>query len=442
MNDIFLQTVDKYNMINNKDRIIVALSGGADSVLLFNLLFELKEQMNFDLQAAHVNHNLREEADEDQKFVQKICDEKNIKLHILNAKVSEYAKENKIGLEEAGRKLRYDFFDELIEKYNAKIATAHNLNDRVETLLLNLIRGCGIAGLTSIPYTRGNYIRPILDLSREKIESLCLEMNLTYVSDKTNFETDYNRNKIRLNIIPEFYKINANVLDVFKRNFEIFEQLDKFIEEKAQEIKTKSLISENKYDTEIIKRYDKVIIMRFLSNIILDKFNVQPSAVHLNSAIELLEKNSSVDLPGGRLKSYDKILYFPEIYKEIGELKVDLGNNKIANGKNLSLTKVIKKKSQLQKAEMNNYLDYKKVKFPLYIRSRKPNDKIKLAPRNLTKTLKQLFNEKKIPVENRNSIVLLFDNDDNLIFIEKIGVDESVKIDSDTTEMLEIMIRG
>lgn len=434
---IFLNTVRKYNMIKEKDRIIVALSGGADSVLLFNLLNELKNEIDFDLQAAHVNHNLREEAKDDENFVRKICKDKNIKLHVLSADVKKYAKENKIGLEQAGREIRYKFFEDLIKEHNAKIATAHNLNDRAETLLLNLVRGCGISGLKSIPYVRDGYIRPILDLSREEIEKLCKDNGFDYRDDKTNFETDYNRNKVRLKVIPELLKINPSLLKVFKRNFENFQQVDDFIEKESNKLK-KEAFSEGKYKIDVINKYDDVVVSKFLSNIIFENLKTEPEKIHIDAVMQLLNEDKTIDLPGGRIKSYNNSLYFPKKINNIEMKSVDLGENKITNNKTLILTKTNKTKAQLSLNQMNSYMDFEKVKFPLYVRSRKPKDKIKIAPRNVTKSLKQLFVENKIPVENRGEIVLLFDSDDNLIYVEKIGVSELVKIDSNTTKMIKI----
>lgn len=437
MNKIFLNTIRKYNMIQEKDRIIVALSGGADSVLLFRLLNELKNEIDFDLQAAHVNHNLRDEAKDDENFVRKICKDKNIELHVLSADVKTFAKENKIGLEQAGREIRYKFFEKLIKENNAKIATAHNLNDRAETLLLNLVRGCGISGLKSIPYVRNNYIRPILDLSREEIEKFCKENNFDYRDDKTNFETDYNRNKIRLNVIPELLKINPSLLKVFKRNFENFQQVDAYLEKEANKLK-KEALSDGKYKIDIINKYDDIVIYKFLSNIIFENLKKEPEKIHIDAVMKLLNEEKTIDLPGGRIKSYNNSLYFPKNINAIETKSVDFGNNKVSKNKALILNRIKKTKAQLSLNQMNRYIDFEKVKFPIYVRSRKPKDRLKIAPRNVTKSLKQLFLENKIPVENRDEIVLLFDSDDNLIFAEKIGVSELVKIDSDTTEMIEI----
>ena len=152
----------------------------------------------------------------------------------------------------------------------------------------------------------------------------------------------------------------------------------------------------------------------------------------------LTKLDSKALTPEGKIKSYNNSLYFPKKKNNIKMKSIDLGKNKISNNKTLILTKTNKTKAQLSLNQMNSYMDFEKVKFPLYVRSRKPKDKIKIAPRNVTKSLKQLFVENKIPVENRGEIVLLFDNDDNLIYVEKIGVSELVKIDSNTNKMIKI----
>ncbi|MBO5454706.1 MAG: tRNA lysidine(34) synthetase TilS [Clostridia bacterium] len=204
------RTILSENLINEGERILVALSGGCDSVCLCLAL----QALGFEIAAAHLNHSIRKEADSDEAFVKEFAQKHNIQLHVKKADVPLIAKQERISLESAGRNERYKFFQEICMQYGyTKIAVAHNKNDNAETFLMNLMRGSGIKGLCSIPVKRDNIIRPLINVSRAEIEAFVAECVEMYVTDKTNFSNDYTRNKIRNVIIPEFLEISNNFID-------------------------------------------------------------------------------------------------------------------------------------------------------------------------------------------------------------------------------------
>ena len=218
------KNIKKHNMVSSGDVIVIGLSGGADSVTLLYALNELKEEFNYKLIAAHVNHGIREEAQDDADFCKNLCDELGIEYHVRSVDIKKLAKENHMGEEEMGRQIRYGFFKELCGK-NGKIATAHNKNDNVETIFMRLIRGTGLNGLAGISFVNGNIIRPILNVSREDIEAFVIENELVHVTDKTNFQTIYTRNKIRLDVIPYIKEnINQNVINTIGDNIEQYKE--------------------------------------------------------------------------------------------------------------------------------------------------------------------------------------------------------------------------
>ena len=188
-----LETIKKYNLIQNGDKIIVGLSGGPDSISLINVLDEIRKdkttELKFDIIATHINHNIREEAKSDEDYVVKYCEERNIEVYVLSIDINKKAKEEKKGTEETGRNARYEFFEEvLIKTKSNKIATAHTANDNAETVLMNIIRGSGTSGLKGIRAIRENkFIRPLIETTREEIEEYCEENNLNPRIDKTNF---------------------------------------------------------------------------------------------------------------------------------------------------------------------------------------------------------------------------------------------------------------
>lgn len=227
-----LNTINKYNMIQSGDRIVIGVSGGPDSITLLNILNNLKEKLNIKLYVAHINHSIRKEADEETEYVKEFCKRIDVEFFAKKVKVEEIAKALKIGTEEAGRNIRYEFFVEVANKVGAsKIATAHNANDNAETVLMNIIRGTSVSGLKGIDKVRdGKYIRPIIECSRVEIEDYCRKEKLNPRYDKTNNENIYTRNKIRNLLIPFLQKeFNSNIVEGINRLSQIATEEEQFI---------------------------------------------------------------------------------------------------------------------------------------------------------------------------------------------------------------------
>lgn len=238
MEEKILKTIKKYNLIKDGDKIVVGVSGGPDSITLLDLLLKLKNQniIKFDIVVCHINHMIREEATSDEGYVKEYCNKHNIECFVKRAEVEEIAKQNKMGTEETGRKIRYDFFYEILEKTKSnKIATAHNANDNAETVLMNIIRGCGTSGLKGIEANNKQLIRPLIECSRTEIEEYCKQNNLNPRIDKTNFENDYTRNKIRNMLIPYIQEnFNPNIIEGINRLSSLSKQENDYLEKETQ----------------------------------------------------------------------------------------------------------------------------------------------------------------------------------------------------------------
>lgn len=243
-----LNTIEKFNLIKKGDGIVLGVSGGPDSISMLNILNEIKDELEFKIYVAHINHMIREEADDDEKYVQEYCQKNNIEFYSKRIDVQQIANNKKIGTEEAGRNIRYEFFEEVMVKVGAnKIAVAHNKNDKIETIIMNLLRGSGLSGLKGIEPIRDNkYIRPLIECERQEIEQYCEEQQLNPRIDKTNFENDYTRNKIRNIVIPYIkQEFNPNIIQTLDRLSEVASEESNYIELQAKEIYEKLLIENN-----------------------------------------------------------------------------------------------------------------------------------------------------------------------------------------------------
>lgn len=221
MQDKVFKYIKENSMIDEGDKVLVALSGGPDSICLLHILNSLKTKLNIEILAAHVNHCLRgESANKDEEFARKFCEDLGIDFYVKRVNIDKVAKERKISTEMAGRDERYAFFNELKEKLKVKkIAIAHNANDQAETLIMRIARGTGVDGLVGIKPIRDEiYIRPILSLTRSEIEKYCLDNELNPRIDESNLEEIYSRNKIRLKAIPFLEKnFNKDAINAINR---------------------------------------------------------------------------------------------------------------------------------------------------------------------------------------------------------------------------------
>ncbi len=259
--------------------------GGPDSICMLDILRKLKEKLNFEIYVAHINHMIRKNAILDEEYVEQYCKKYNIDFFVKREEVLKKAEQEKIGTEEMGRKVRYDFFKEILEKINAnKIATAHNKNDNAETIIMNILRGSSINGLKGIERKRENLIRPLLDIDRQEIEQYCNNEKLLPRHDESNDENIYTRNKIRNIVIPYIKKeFNPNIIETLNRLSELASQEDEYIEKEVK----------NSYNKILEEKTTKQIVLK------LNEFNkmelVIKSRVILYTINELLGTTNHIE---------------------------------------------------------------------------------------------------------------------------------------------------
>ena len=273
-----LETIKKHNLINAGDRIVCGVSGGPDSISMLNILKEIKDEkvIEFDFVVAHINHGLRENAKIDEEYVKEYCERNNIECFVLSVNLKEIAEKEKRGLEETGRNIRYEYFSKVMDETGAnKIAIAHNANDNVETIIMNVLRGSGLAGLKGIEARNGKYIRPLIESYREEIEKYCEDENLNPRHDESNDENVYTRNKIRNIVIPYIKEeFNPNILETITRLSEITKDDLNYLDNQTKEAYNEMCIEEKNVT-------DNVYNVEKEATIILDlkKFNMQNKAI-------------------------------------------------------------------------------------------------------------------------------------------------------------------
>lgn len=282
-----LKAVRQYDMLSQGDKVIAAVSGGADSVTLLHGLKALEEELGITVYACHVNHNLRgAESDADESYVRELCKGMGVELEVFSVDVKGSQSKHE-STEETARALRYQAFSQMAERLGAKVATAHNACDNAETVLLNMLRGTGLKGLCGIPPVRDYLIRPLIFCEREEIEEYCRLNGLKFAVDKTNFSTAYTRNKIRLELMPQLLKINPSFYSGIGRMTSSLIQDSIFLEEQAKAALDNARTGDGVYSAKMLKELPEPIFDRAISMILREK-DVEPSALRINGFAEII----------------------------------------------------------------------------------------------------------------------------------------------------------
>lgn len=456
----FLKYIQQNDLVSKGEGIVVGLSGGPDSVCLLNLLCSLREEMNLKIAAAHINHMLRaEEADKDEEYARSLCKKFNVEFFSKSVDINKYSKDKGISSETAGREVRYEFFDHVMEQLDfSKIATAHNSNDQAETVLMRMMRGAGLEGLTGIPVKRDEkYIRPILFVERKEIEEYCKICGLEPRIDESNMERLYRRNKVRLDILPYMKEnfnedivetINRMVLLLQEDKDYIMSQVNKCYAKNCEKHEDKVIIYKRvfEYDNAITKR----VIRRAIKEVAGNKYDIEMK--HIKDVMELkdMKTNKKIDLPNG--------IYAQNIYGDIFiKIKVESNKNQYEELV-LSNKDILHKEVYFQNyifnferiAYENNidfmknneikYFNYDNINGNIIIRQRKEGDKIIPLGMKGSKKIKDIFINMKIPQEDRDSIPIIQFGED-IAWVVPMKVSDKYKVTDRTKNILKIVVR-
>ena len=408
---------------DESESILAAFSGGSDSSAMLDMLAKYCAQTGTALYAAHVNHCIRgAEADKDEEFCREIAKRLGVKIFVLKVDVPAYAQEHKLSVETAARELRYEFFDRIMRENNIHIlATAHNANDNLETILFNLSRGCGLSGICGIPPVRkcegGYVVRPILEMSKTQILEYCRDNGIEFVTDSTNTDTDYTRNMIRAQIIPALRAINSGAVENAARLSATLRD-DAACLESMTDWFLESIEDDMSVDTEKLVGSPAAIWGRVIIALYREVSGGKSlEQVHVNDIIRLCERcvpHSKIQLPSGiDAKIENKRLYF-EKRCELPSAPEDFCVT-LTDGKNSIPqinAEIITKGSQDENISENSislHFNSAKICGSLVARNRQSSDKIKVN--GVNKSIKKLLCDKKIPLEIRYRLPVICDDE-------------------------------
>ena len=451
--------VSKWEMLRKEDKVIVGVSGGADSVCLLFILLELQKNTEFEIIVVHVNHLLRgENAENDEKYVRELCEKYHLICEVYRENVELIAKKRKESLEEAGRNVRREAFEKTLQKYHGtKIALAHHKNDNAETLLMNLARGSGLAGLGGMRPVKDNRIRPLLCLERKEIEEYLRSKCISYCTDETNLSDDYTRNRVRNHVIRILEQgVNAKTVAHFSETMERIWELQDYMEEETEKLYKRVVSTEEKKRIILKEEYEKVSSV--FCGLIIKKAIVSMAerekdihAVHIEEVRKLMDNQvgREISLPYGicAYRCYEGVclMHVKEKEQKIQQEKVKLdlwkSNNRRIVGWHIFYE--IKDVGEIERVEIENpytkCFDYDIMNSTITIRTRAAGDYITINEKGTRQKLKSYFINEKIPKEERDNILLLADGNHILwIFGYRKGC--AYQIGKNTKHILKITI--
>ena len=435
MNDILNKLKTE---IPNNTSIIVATSGGPDSMTLLSLLNQIKKEKHLNIISAHVNHNLRKESDKEAIMVKNYCKKNNL--------IFEYMEINNYrgNTENYARKKRYEFFENLIKKYQAKyLLTAHHGDDLTETIIMRLIRGSsikGYAGFSEITYKENYKIyRPLITKTKEEIFDYVQKNDIPYALDKTNNSDKFTRNRIRKYILPSLKKENKNIHLKFLKFSQKLIEIDDYLNEKANNI-IKEIYQNKKINLNLFLKEKNIIREKIIHNILIQEYKddiIKITNKHVNNILSTIKSkspNKKIALPNNMefIKAYN--------YAWIEKRKVNIEYNYILKNQitlpNNDIIEIID--DTLDKSNLVTKINSKEISIPIHVRTIKPGDKLTLKGLNKEKKIKDIFINEKVPIDERKTYPIVTDNSDQIIWLPGL---KKTKFDREKDKNYDIIIR-
>ena len=427
------------NILNDNDYVIIALSGGPDSMALCDLLIKLRKEININIVCAHVNHGLRIESDDEKVFVEEYCKKNNIIFEYM--KIESYS--NGFNEKDARNK-RYKFFDKLIDKYNCKyLLTAHHGDDLIETILMRIGRGSNLKGYSgfSIMSDRHNYklVKPLIYYTKDEIMGYIEKNNIPYVIDNSNLKDEYTRNRYRHNILPFLKKEDKNVHIKYIKYSEMLLEYNRYVEDVVKNTIKRIYVNNNLNIIEYLK-LDKLIQKRVLDNILYSIYGDDITFIsdkhtdEINKLLTSKKPNIKIKLPNNivLIKQYDTLSFDVNNTNCINYCKELVNNLKINNKEFIFVN---------NEESDSNYvcrLNSSDIKMPLYVRNRKNGDRIEIKNLNGSKKVKDVFIDEKISKDKRDGIPIVVDSAEKIVWIP--GVKKS-KYNKEKDEKYDIIIK-
>ena len=432
--------INKQLNLNEVDSVVIGVSGGPDSMALLYIMNQFKEKIGFKIICAHVNHNKRKESNDEQKKLEKYCNDNNIIFECI--KIENWGDDN---FHNEARTVRYNFFEEIVTMYSARyLMTAHQGDDLIETILMRIVRGSTLKGYSGFSriVNKENYIlvRPLITVTKAELEDFDNRNNIWYAIDSSNNEDHYTRNRYRHNILPFLKKEDPNVHKKFLKYSTILLENSEYIENEASKYFNK-VFNNGNLNIDKFTQLEKVLQNKIIYSI-LEKIYGDDLFVICDAHVELIfnlinsnKSNSIVHLPNNLIviKSYNEVVFTYDD-EQTDEYEIEISNMvSLPNGK------IIEKVSDSSDTSNNTIRLYSgDISFPLYVRNKRNGDKIEVKGMNGTKKISDIFTDEKIKTSDRNSWPVVLDSENNIIWLP--GLKKS-KFDKKISQEYDIILR-
>ena len=428
------------NTLEKNITVVLGLSGGPDSMCLFHILLNLKEEYHLNIICAHVNHNVRKESEKEEQFVREFCEDNNCIFETIKLNI-----ENKKNFEAKARKERYNFFESVVKKYNANVLmTAHHGDDLTETILMHLTRGSnlkGYAGFRKITdYNNYKLIRPLIYLTKDEIVEYCKKNNIKYCIDASNESNAFTRNRYRLHILPFLKQENKNVHKKFLKFSEELEMVEDYLAKTTQSALTR-VYDSDKVNLHELNKLDLLLKKRVIEYILKEEYQDDISKLndrHINLILKIctsVKPNISIKLPLNKtlVKEYNHLYFCNKVPIKSKEYILE---DYLKLNENEEIIRI--STTDIEKSNFIIRLNSKEISLPLKVRTKKEKDRIKIKNLNGTKKVKDIFINEKVPASKRDTYPIVVDSKDNIIWIP--GLKKS-EFDKNKEEFYDIIYK-